>query len=152
MQQRVYFHFLTRNAHRHNTIHNASHQTGGLMCGVGIYCHPNGDRFEGMFFSNKPDGPGSFYERDIYTNNFTGQRRRQLIVLFCFFAQIAKICTIVSFEVRFTFVSDQLIHLLSRRCYRKPRGVAGGAQGEGHQLSLCAHLRRPARPRRKGML
>ena len=42
------------------------------MCGVGIYCHPNGDRFEGMFFSNKPDGPGSFYERDIYTNNFTG--------------------------------------------------------------------------------
>ena len=54
------------------------------MCGVGIYCHPNGDRFEGMFFSNKPDGPGSFYERDIYTNNFTGQRRRQLIVLFCF--------------------------------------------------------------------
>ncbi len=43
------------------------------MCGVGIYCHPNGDRFEGMFFGNKPDGPGSFYERDIYTNNFTGK-------------------------------------------------------------------------------
>jgi hypothetical protein len=45
---------------------------GGLVCGVGIYCHPNGDRFEGMFFSNKPDGPGSFYERDVYTGNFTG--------------------------------------------------------------------------------
>jgi hypothetical protein len=45
---------------------------GGLMCGVGIYCHPNGDRFEGMFFSNKPDGPGSFYERDHFTGNFTG--------------------------------------------------------------------------------
>lgn len=42
------------------------------MCGVGIYCHPNGDRFEGMFFGNKPDGPGSFYERDHYTGNHTG--------------------------------------------------------------------------------
>jgi len=45
---------------------------GGVMCGVGIYCHPNGDRFEGMFFNNRPDGPGSFYELDHYTGNATG--------------------------------------------------------------------------------
>eukprot|EP00601_Ochromonadales_sp_CCMP2298_P009776 CAMPEP_0173269114 /NCGR_PEP_ID=MMETSP1142-20121109/30703_1 /TAXON_ID=483371 /ORGANISM="non described non described, Strain CCMP2298" /LENGTH=873 /DNA_ID=CAMNT_0014205433 /DNA_START=275 /DNA_END=2895 /DNA_ORIENTATION=- len=45
---------------------------GGMMCGVGIYCHPNGDRFEGMFFNNRPDGPGSFYELDHYTGNSTG--------------------------------------------------------------------------------
>ena len=25
-----------------------------------------------MFFGNKPDGPGSFYERDHYTGNYTG--------------------------------------------------------------------------------
>ena len=34
----------------------------GAMCGVGIYIHPNGDRFEGMFFENKPEGPGTHYE------------------------------------------------------------------------------------------
>lgn len=34
----------------------------GQMSGVGVYCHPNGDRFEGMFFNNKSDGAGSFYE------------------------------------------------------------------------------------------
>ena len=31
----------------------------------GIYAHPNGDRFEGTFFNNKPDGLGSFYAYDI---------------------------------------------------------------------------------------
>jgi len=34
----------------------------GSMCGVGLYVHPNGDRFEGTYFDNKPDGPGSKYE------------------------------------------------------------------------------------------
>lgn len=42
------------------------------MSGIGVYVHPNGDRFEGMFLNNKPDGPGSFYERDIYTGNWSG--------------------------------------------------------------------------------
>lgn len=45
----------------------------GVMTGVGINCLSNGDRFEGMFINNKPDGPGSYYERDPYTGNFTGQ-------------------------------------------------------------------------------
>lgn len=45
----------------------------GLMTGVGINCLPNGDRFEGMFINNKPDGPGSYYERDQYTGNYSGQ-------------------------------------------------------------------------------
>ena len=42
------------------------------MSGIGVYCHPNCDRFEGMFFNNKPDGSGSFYERDVLTGEWTG--------------------------------------------------------------------------------
>jgi hypothetical protein len=45
----------------------------GLMTGIGINCLSNGDRFEGMFINNKPDGQGSYYEKDPYTANFVGQ-------------------------------------------------------------------------------
>jgi hypothetical protein len=37
------------------------------MAGLGIYCHPNGDRFEGLFYNNKLDGPGSYYQKDPAT-------------------------------------------------------------------------------------
>ena len=36
----------------------------GGMSGIGMYVHPNGDRYEGAFYNNKPDGPGSFYQKD----------------------------------------------------------------------------------------
>jgi len=36
------------------------------MCGIGIYCQQN-QRFEGTFFENKPDGPGSLYTIDPIT-------------------------------------------------------------------------------------
>lgn len=36
----------------------------GSMSGIGLYVHPHGERYEGMFYSDKPDGPGSFYQKD----------------------------------------------------------------------------------------
>ena len=35
-----------------------------VKAGVGVYSYPNGDRFEGMFFNDKPDGEGSYYARN----------------------------------------------------------------------------------------
>jgi hypothetical protein len=34
----------------------------GQMCGVGVLSCPNGERYEGMFFGNKLNGPGSHYK------------------------------------------------------------------------------------------
>ena len=34
----------------------------GRMCGEGAYVHANGDRYEGQFLDDTPDGHGSFYE------------------------------------------------------------------------------------------
>ena len=37
------------------------------MCGIGVYLQANGDRYEGMFLGNRPDGPGSMYTYDPLT-------------------------------------------------------------------------------------
>jgi hypothetical protein len=39
------------------------------MSGIGIYSHPNGDRFEGIFINNKPYGKGSFYKSKLIAEN-----------------------------------------------------------------------------------
>lgn len=48
----------------HKYIGRFDHDT---MCGIGVYMHANGDRFEGMFVGNKLDGPGSMYTYDPTT-------------------------------------------------------------------------------------
>ena len=47
----------------------------------GIYAHPNGDRFEGTFFNNKPDGLGSFYAYDINSKVYM-QYTLQLTIIY----------------------------------------------------------------------
>lgn len=43
----------------------------GAMSGIGIYVQPNGDLFEGHFYNNKPDGPGSRYTFDASTKEYS---------------------------------------------------------------------------------
>lgn len=49
----------------------------GAMAGVGIYKHQNGDRFEGTFYNNKPDGQGSFYKLSDPHSQHNNQQPQQ---------------------------------------------------------------------------